>query len=89
MPGGAGASRPCGCQAEKRISLALRGAEIPVRYEHCTLDNFDSSYDGADPSLAAAHLLTRGFANNYPLESRGMLMVGSIGQGRPTSQLAP
>jgi DNA replication protein DnaC len=82
LPGGVIASRPCQCQIEQRVSLALRRAAIPARYEHCTLDNFDSAYPGADPSLAAAHILARGFATNYPLESRGLLLVGSIGAGK-------
>jgi len=30
----------------------LRRAGIPTRYEHCTLDNFDDAYPGADRSLA-------------------------------------
>jgi DNA replication protein DnaC len=60
----------------------LRRADIPARYEHCSLDNFDSAYPGADPSLAAAHILARGFATNYPLEPRGLLLGGSIGTGK-------
>ena len=82
LAGGASATRPCQCQLEQRVSSALRRAAIPTRYEHCTLDNFDSAYPGADPSLAAAHILARGFATNYPLESRGLLLVGSIGAGK-------
>jgi len=82
LPNGASASRPCQCQLEQRVSLALRRAAIPARYEHCTLDNFDSSFPGADPSLAAAHILARGFATNYPLESLGLLLVGLIGAGK-------
>jgi DNA replication protein DnaC len=62
--------------------VALHRASIPARYEHCTLDNFNSSYDGADVSLVAAHIRARGFANNYPLEPRGLLLVGSIGAGK-------
>ena len=82
LPSGASASRPCQCQDEKRIQLALRRAAIPARYEHCSLDNFDSAYPGADPSLGAAQVLARGFATNYPLEPRGLLLVGSIGTGK-------
>jgi DNA replication protein DnaC len=50
--------------------------------EHCTLDNFDAAYPGGDRSLAAAQIQVRGFAANYPLDSRGLILVGSIGTGK-------
>lgn len=53
-----------------------------MRYQHCTLDNFNSAYVGSDRSLVAAHTLVRGFAAQYPLETRWLLLVGSIGAGK-------
>jgi len=82
LPSGAFASRPCQCQDEQHVASALRRAGIPTRYEHCTLDNFDAAYPGADRSLAAAQVQVRGFAANYPLDSRGLILVGSIGTGK-------
>lgn len=82
LPGGASATKPCQCQIDQRIALALRRAGIPTRYEHCTLDNFDAAYPGADRSLTAAQMQVRGFAANYPLETRGFLLVGTIGTGK-------
>ena len=60
----------------------LQRAAIPARYEHCSLDSFNSAYPGADRSLAAAQMQVRGFAANYPLDSRGLILVGSIGAGK-------
>jgi DNA replication protein DnaC len=60
----------------------LQRAGIPARYEHCSLDSFNSAYPGADRSLAAAQMQVRGFAANYPLDSRGLIFVGSIGAGK-------
>jgi DNA replication protein DnaC len=60
----------------------LQRAGIPARYEHCSLDSFNSAYPGADRSLAAAQMQVRGFAANYPLDSRGLILVGSIGAGK-------
>ena len=82
LPSGASASRPCQCQVEQRANFALRRAGIPARYEHCNLDNFHSAYPGADRSLAAAQIQVRGFAANYPLETQGLILVGSIGTGK-------
>jgi DNA replication protein DnaC len=82
MPGGGFASKVCQCQSEQHVTVALRRAGIPTRYEHCTLDNFDDAYPGADRSLAAAQVQVRGFAANYPLDSRGLILVGSIGTGK-------
>ena len=82
LPSGAFASRPCQCQDEQHVASALRRAGIPTRYEHCTLDNFDSAYPGADRSLSAAQTRVRSFAANYPVETRGLLLVGQIGTGK-------
>jgi DNA replication protein DnaC len=82
LPGGGFASKVCRCQSEQQVAIALRRAGIPERYEHCSLDNFDSSYPGVDRSLAAAQMQVRGFAANYPLDSRGLILVGSIGAGK-------
>jgi DNA replication protein DnaC len=60
----------------------LQRAAIPARHEHCSLDSFNSAYPGADRSLAAAQMQVRGFAANYPLDSRGLILVGSIGAGK-------
>jgi len=82
LPSGVSAAKACSCQSEKRVSAALRRTVIPMRYQHCTLDNFNSAYAGFDRSIAAAHTLVRGFAAQYPLETRGLLLVGSIGSGK-------
>jgi DNA replication protein DnaC len=82
VPGGGFASKACQCQIEKHLTIALRRAGIPTRYEHCTLDNFDAAYPGADRTLLAAQAQVRGFATNYPLETRGILLVGTIGAGK-------
>lgn len=82
LPNGRFTSAPCRCQAERRVIAALRRTGIPTRYEHCTLDNFDAAYPGADRSLAAAQVQVRGFVANYPLETQGILLVGTIGAGK-------
>jgi DNA replication protein DnaC len=75
-------SKPCECQDAKRWAAVLARAKIPERYEHCTFANFKATITGADKSLTAAHLLIRGFAEQYPLERRGILLTGSIGSGK-------
>lgn len=82
LSNGANATKPCQCQNDRRIAFALQHAKIPPRYEHCTLDNFDAAYPGADRSLSSAQVLVRGFAANYPIESRGLLLSGQIGTGK-------
>jgi DNA replication protein DnaC len=75
-------SKPCECQDAKRIAAVLARAKVPERYEHCTFANFNAAYPGADKSLSAAHLMIRSFAEQYPLERRGILLTGSIGSGK-------
>lgn len=83
-PGGGRAVEPCECQAEQRVARLLHRAQIPVRYEHCSLDSYEASFPGADRSLAAAHLMARRFVDGYPATTggRGLLLTGSIGVGK-------
>ncbi len=77
-------ARACECRIERRAARMLERARIPKRYEHCSLDNFESGYRGASKSLAAAHLRARKFVEGYPVETAGtgLLLTGSIGVGK-------
>jgi DNA replication protein DnaC len=59
-------------------------AQIPRRYEHCTLDSYESGFSGAHRTLGAAHLRAKKFVEGYPLDSvgTGLLLTGSIGVGK-------
>ncbi len=77
-------SRPCPCQQLERESLRLTAAHIPERYRRCTLDNFDPTFKGADPSLGTALLTARRFVEEYPVDTagKGLMFVGSMGLGK-------
>jgi DNA replication protein DnaC len=75
---------PCSCRLAERVARTLHSAQIPRRYEHCSLDNFSTQFGNSDPSLAHALVMARRFVDSYPLENdgRGLLLVGSIGVGK-------
>jgi DNA replication protein DnaC len=77
-------ARPCECRTARRASRMLDRARIPRRYEHCSLDSYESAFRGADRTLAAAHLRARKFVEGYPVETAGtgLLLTGSIGVGK-------
>jgi hypothetical protein len=62
----------------------LERARIPKRYEHCSLDSYESAFRGVNKTLAAAHMRARKFVEGYPIESggTGLLLTGSIGVGK-------
>jgi DNA replication protein DnaC len=76
--------RDCDCRLRRRAERLLARTRIPRRYEHCTLEDFDTDFPGATRSLQAAHLLARKFVDGYPLETNGagLLLTGSIGVGK-------
>ncbi len=82
--GGEQFAAECVCRTGQKSELRLKRARIPERYTHCSLENFDSGFRGADPSLGMALMATRRFADGYPLETggRGLLLTGSIGAGK-------
>jgi DNA replication protein DnaC len=84
FPGGATVIETCECQLEQRVTRLLHRAAIPARYEHCSLDSYETRFLGADPSLVSAHMTARQFVDGYPVttEGRGLLLTGSIGVGK-------
>jgi DNA replication protein DnaC len=77
-------ARPCECRLAQRAARMLERARIPKRYEHCSLDSYESRFRGADKTLASAHMRARKFVEGYPIESggTGLLLTGSIGVGK-------
>ena len=70
----------CDCMAANRAERLLAAAHIPARYEHCELENFDTT--GSRSGLAAALLDARRFVEEYPVHKAGLLFVGDIGVGK-------
>jgi len=83
-PNGTRAARECGCRVERRLNRMLERTRIPKRYEHCSLDSFETAFPSATRSLKSAHLSARKFVESYPLETQGtgLLLTGSIGVGK-------
>jgi DNA replication protein DnaC len=77
-------ARVCVCQRGVWSSHRVTAARIPKRYEHCTLDSYETGFRGADASMRQAHLTARRFVEAYPVETdgRGLLITGSIGVGK-------
>ena len=72
----------CDCQLRARAQSLLAAARIPKRYEHCELSEFDPHFQGAHPALEHALLEVKAFVAAYPLETAGLLLIGSIGVGK-------
>ena len=77
-------SRPCDCQSSQREERRIAAAHIPERYRHCSLDTFETSFPGADPSLERALTTARRFVDEYPVDTagKGILFVGTMGTGK-------
>jgi DNA replication protein DnaC len=70
----------CDCQIRLRGSRLFEQARIPERYKHCELSNFD--HEGPFKSLASAHRHACRFVAEYPIENKGLLLIGPIGVGK-------
>ena len=73
----------CPCRVRDRGGRLLAAANIPARYEHCDLGNFQ--YDPDDPkqkSIRDARFLAGRFLEEYPTDKTGLLFVGSVGVGK-------
>jgi len=72
----------CDCQLRARAQSLLASARIPKRYEHCELSEFDTRFEGANPSLERALVDARRFVASYPVEKNGLLLIGDVGLGK-------
>jgi DNA replication protein DnaC len=77
---GGGARRVvrCDCWRENIGRDRLASANIPKRYQHCTLSNF-ASYN---ESLQKAVVQAQRVANAFPVVSKGLLLEGQPGVGK-------
>jgi len=83
-PDGVQVAEDCVCRIERRVKRLLERAQIPRRYEHCTLDSYEPKHGTAHRSLEPALLRARQFVRGYPLDAdgTGLLLTGSIGVGK-------
>jgi DNA replication protein DnaC len=77
-------ARVCGCHQAARSGHRVAAARIPKRYEHCTLDSYETGFRAADSSMRQAHLTATRFVEAYPVETdgKGLLITGNIGVGK-------
>ena len=69
----------CDCFMQVRASRLLEQAEIPARYEKCGFSDYRTDMNQA---LAAAKISVEKWADEYPLDRRGLLLIGPRGVGR-------
>jgi len=74
----------CVCRVQERAARRMSRASIPRRYEHCTLESYETNFPSSHRSLGAALLRAKKFVESYPLETNGtgLLLTGSIGVGK-------
>lgn len=80
VPGKANRMTRCDCRVSARNQQLLEKAQIPARYKNCTLANF--TLEEVSLSVRNAHRDAQRFVQEYPLEKKGLLLVGSIGVGK-------
>lgn len=68
----------CDCWRERVGQSRLADANIPKRYQHCTLTNFTVYND----SLERAQELARRFVNEFPAARKGLFFEGEPGVGK-------
>jgi DNA replication protein DnaC len=73
----------CDCRQDARTERLLENARIPKRYAHCTLSDFQTDVPGSNSkSMASARLAAGRFVEEYPVEKKGLLFIGSSGLGK-------
>jgi DNA replication protein DnaC len=68
----------CDCWRQQVGQHHLADANIPKRYQHCTLDNFAAYNETLEKALTQA----RRIVNAFPVVGRGLLLEGQPGVGK-------
>src|SRR5256884_272167 len=79
MVPGEGARR-CDCQMLDHRQRLFQSARIPLRYQHCTLANYDA---GNSESMWIAKREAQVVLDDFPvIDGRGLLLIGPVGVGK-------
>ena len=74
----------CECVHAIRARALLQAAQIPPRYDHCTLENFDLPPGARE--LHLAHRIATAYSRDYPglvdRDRSGIFFFGSVGTGK-------
>jgi DNA replication protein DnaC len=66
-----------------RSQRLIAAANIPRRYKHCEVSNFEVLSGPYEPVMARARLIAGKFIEEYPLEgNQGLLFLGPVGVGK-------
>ena len=68
----------CDCWRENVGRQRLADANIPTRYKHCTLANFEAYNESLEKAVAKARRLAEGF----PVVTQGLFLEGQPGVGK-------
>jgi DNA replication protein DnaC len=68
----------CDCWRERVVHERLVDANIPKRYQHCTLTNFTAYNESLEQAVAKA----RQVVESFPVSTRGLLFEGQPGVGK-------
>jgi DNA replication protein DnaC len=68
----------CDCRRDAEARRRLADAQIPKRYEHCTLANFTAYNESLDRAVAKA----RQVAETFPAAAQGLFFEGPPGVGK-------
>ncbi len=68
----------CECWRDQVGQHRLAGANIPKRYQHCTLANFEAYNESLEQAVAQA----RRVAESFPVSAKGLLLEGLPGVGK-------
>src|SRR5204863_1236004 len=68
----------CDCWRDSIGRLRLAEANIPKRYQHCTLANFTAYNESLEHAVAKA----RRVAESFPASTKGLLLEGQPGVGK-------
>jgi DNA replication protein DnaC len=86
--GGAGAAAPCGCRESRVVPRLIEAAEVPPRYQKCTIASFKAfGDDGTRASQIKAKAICQRYVDEFlGLDGRfketGLLFVGPPGAGK-------
>ena len=69
----------CDCFLRAKSEQLIRLSEIPERHRKCEFSNY---YTNDSQSLAAAKMTVQHWAEQYPMDSSGLILIGPSGVGK-------
>jgi len=76
-------AKDCECKTTIMLERRMKAANIPGRYEHVELENYETGFEGCTDTQKSAARYSKMFVDDWILsKDKGLIYLGNVGSGK-------